>query len=132
MAADAGSDRRIRGARAEAAARAELEAAGLRTLATNVGYRGGELDLVMREPGRTGDTLVFVEVRYRTLGSFGSGADSIDWKKRRRLVRAAEAWLQRHPRHRDRSCRFDVVDAHGDPDAPALRWITSAFRADEV
>ena len=71
MAADAGSDRRIRGARAEAAARAELEAAGLRTLATNVGYRGGELDLVMLEPGRTGDTLVFVEVRHRRASSFG-------------------------------------------------------------
>src|SRR5690606_445953 len=56
---------RTRGAVVEAAVRARLERAGLRTLASNVASRGGELDLVMREPGAEGDTVVFVEVRYR-------------------------------------------------------------------
>ncbi len=121
-------NRREIGDRVEAAAEALLCSRGLVLVERNANFRVGEIDRVMRD----GEMLVFVEVRYRTPGSFGTGADSIDWKKRRRLVRAAEAWLQRHPQHRDRSCRFDVVDAHGDPDAPALRWITSAFRADEV
>ena len=105
-----------------------LRSRGLIVLERNAGFRVGEIDRVMQD----GETLVFVEVRYRTPGSFGDGADSIDWKKRRRLVRAAETWLQRHPEHRDRSCRFDVVDARGDPESPVLRWITAAFRADEV
>ena len=39
--------RRAAGADVERAARAYLEAAGLRLVAANVGYRGGELDLVM-------------------------------------------------------------------------------------
>lgn len=128
MAADAGSDRRIRGARAEAAARAELEAAGLRTLATNVGYRGGELDLVMRDAA----TVVFVEVRYRQSQAFGGGAASVDAGKRRRLVHAAQCFLQDHPALADAPCRFDVVDARGDPASPRLDWIRDAFRADEV
>ena len=131
MAADAGSDRRIRGARAEAAARAELEAAGLRTLAANVGYRGGELDLVMLEPGRSGDTLVFVEVRYRANRGFGGGAASVDAGKRRKLVHAARVFLARHPQHADAPCRFDVIDASGAPATPRLDWLRDAFRADD-
>ena len=127
-----GSDRRIRGARAEAAARAELEAAGLRTLATNVGYRGGELDLVMLEPGRTGDTLVFVEVRHRRASSFGGGFASVDAAKRRRLVRAAQLYLGSHPRLAQLPCRFDVVESEGDPAAPAIRWLKDAFRLEDL
>lgn len=53
--------RQQRGAAVEAAARAQLEQAGLRLVAGNANYRGGELDLVMRD----GPMLVFVEVRYR-------------------------------------------------------------------
>lgn len=120
--------RQIVGEQTEAAAEALLCSHDLIVLERNAGFRVGEIDRVMQD----GEMLVFVEVRYRTPGSFGNGADSIDWKKRRRLVRAAEAWLQRHPEHRDRSCRFDVVDAHGDPASPTLRWIASAFRADEI
>ena len=81
MAADPPLDRRARGARVEAAARAELERAGLRLQAANVGYRGGELDLVMHEPGSEGGTLVFVEVRYRAGTGFGGGFASVDHAK---------------------------------------------------
>lgn len=118
---------RARGALVEAAARAHLERAGLRTVATNATYRVGELDLVMRE----GDTLVFVEVRHRTGGRFGGGAASITAAKRRKLVLAARAFLGRHPRLADLPCRFDVVEAEGDPAAPALHWLRDAFRADD-
>ena len=48
---------RLRAARAAV----ELERAGLKLLARNYTTRHGELDLVMRD----GDTVVFVEVRYR-------------------------------------------------------------------
>ncbi len=53
------ADRQQRGAAVEAAALAHLQGAGLRPLAGNVRYRGGELDLVMFD----GPALVFVEVR---------------------------------------------------------------------
>lgn len=120
-------DRRARGDAVEAAALAFLETRGLRLLARNASARGGELDLVMQD----GATLAFVEVRYRGSAAFGGGAASVDAGKRRRLVRAAQAWLLRHPRHLDAPCRFDVIAASGDPAAPALDWLRDAFRADD-
>jgi len=120
-------DRRARGARVEAAVRAYLEAAGLHTLDANVGYRGGELDLVMRD----GQILVFVEVRYRAGSVFGGGFASVDAGKRRRLVRAAELYLASHPRVSQWPCRFDVADASGDPQAPRIDWLKDAFRPGE-
>ena len=125
-------DRRARGAQVEAAARQRLEQAGLRTLAANVGYRGGELDLVMIEAGPDTETLVFVEVRFRASAAFGGGFASVDAGKRRRLVLAARQFLATHRDLRDAPCRFDVIDASGDPAAPTLKWLRDAFRADDV
>lgn len=120
-------DRRARGDAVEAAALAFLEARGLRLLARNAHARGGELDLVMRD----GDGLVFVEVRFRANAAFGGGAASVDARKRRKLVHAAQLFLHRHPQHAGAPCRFDVIDASGDPDAPRLTWLQDAFRADD-
>lgn len=121
------TDRRQRGAAVEAAARDHLQQSGLRPVAANANYRLGEIDLVMLD----GDTLVFVEVRYRRDDRFGGGAASVDWRKQRKLVRAAQMFLLRHRRYADGPCRFDVVEADGDPDAPRLNWLRDAFRADD-
>jgi len=126
-------DRKARGNRAEAAARDYLLRAGLREVVANANYRGGELDLVMLEGGgREGDTLVFVEVRYRRSRAFGGGAASVDIGKRRRLVHAAQLFLGGHPRHAQLACRFDVIEAEGDPQAPRITWLRDAFRADDI
>ncbi|MGE8280455.1 MAG: YraN family protein [Stenotrophomonas sp.] len=116
-----------RGAAVEAAARVMLEKSGLRWRASNVRYSGGELDLVMEDPADAG--LVFVEVRYRRTVGFGGGAASVDIGKRRKLVHAAQRYLAQHPALANRPCRFDVVDARGEP--PQLDWIRDAFRADD-
>ena len=119
------ADRQQRGAAVEAAARAHLERAGLRPVASNARYRGGELDLVMAD----GPSLVFVEVRYRRSSAFGGGAGSVDLHKRRRLLHAAQMFLAVHPQHAQAPCRFDVVEAEGEP--PRLHWIRDAFRAED-
>ena len=125
-------DRRARGAAVEAAARTHLLRAGLRDVAANANFRLGELDLVMLDDAAPDDpVLVFVEVRYRSHAGYGGGAASVDFAKRRKLVRAAELFLLAHRRLADLPCRFDVVEAQGDPDAPDLRWIRDAFRADD-
>lgn len=127
------SDTRTRGAAVEAAAREFLVAHGLRAVAANASFRFGELDLVMLDGrGRDGETLVFVEVRYRRDARFGGGAASVDAGKRRRLVRAAQGFLVAHPAYARAACRFDVVDASGDPAAPAFTWLRDAFRADDT
>lgn len=129
-AAEAALDRRARGFAVEAAAREHLLAAGLRPLAGNVAFRSGELDLVMQDRDALGELLVFVEVRFRADDAFGGGAASVDAGKRRKLLRAAALFLHRNRLH-DMPCRFDVVEASGDPGQPRLNWIRDAFRADD-
>ena len=102
-------DRSTRGKLAETSARDALLREGLKQVAANVNYRGGELDLVMRD----GDTLVFVEVRFRSSGGFGGAAASVTAAKQRRLVRAATRYLAMHPRLALLPSRFDVVCADG-------------------
>lgn len=128
----AADDRRGRGAQVEALARAYLERHGLRAVAANANFRFGELDLVMLD----GQTLVFVEVRYRRTGAsargFGGGAASIDANKRRKVIAAAETFLQSHRAYARAACRFDAVVASGEPDAPTFEWLRDAFRADDI
>ena len=131
--ADRRTARRIRGDAVEAAALAHLLARGLRLLDRNAASRAGEIDLVMLDKsGADGGTVIFVEVRYRANDAFGGGAASVDAGKRRRLVHAAEVFLQRNPRHADAPCRFDVVAASGDPATPTIEWLKDAFRADDA
>lgn len=116
---------RRRGAGMEARIEDFLRQHGLTTLARNYSCRGGEIDLVMRDRGVT----VFVEVRFRRSAGFGSAAESVDARKQRRIVLAARHYLARHPALANGPCRFDVVAASGDPDAPLIDWIDGAFSA---
>ena len=117
-------DRRATGDAAESAARRLLEGEGLRLLARNVRFKAGELDLVMRE----GDTIVFIEVRFRGDGRFGGALASVDRGKCRRIARAAQAWLQRHPALAEAPCRFDVVAAGPE----GADWLRGAFTLADV
>ncbi len=117
------ADRQALGAAAEAAALRHLEAAGLALIARNARFKVGELDLVMRDR----DTVVFVEVRLRNATGFGDGFDSVDRRKRQRMVRAAQAWLAGRPALADTPCRLDVVSARALPAGFALDWQRDAF-----
>lgn len=103
-----------------------LRAHDLRLVARKVRFKGGELDLVMRD----GATLVFVEVRCRSRQDFGSALDSIDARKARRVVLAAKLYLQRHPAEAQRDCRFDVIALDGADTTPT--WVRDAFRLDDL
>jgi len=63
----------------------------------------GEIDLIANRFGTT----VFVEVKAR--GRAESGAEALGKVNRRRLVRAAEYYLARHPRLAATPLRFDVI-----------------------
>ncbi len=109
-----------RGQAAEDRALGFLQQQGLKLLARNFLVRGGELDLVMLER----EELVFVEVRARKSAQFGDALASITASKRARVVLAAQHYLQQHPAHARRSCRFDVVGLTGN-EAPV--WLRQAF-----
>jgi putative endonuclease len=119
-----GVDAGVRGAAAEDLALRHLQAQGLQLLARNWRCPGGELDLVMRE----GATLVMVEVRQRAGSAYGGAFESVDARKRARLVRAARLFLAAHPRHADSPVRFDVVALQGD--GPP-QWLSAAFETED-
>ncbi|MBV8625623.1 MAG: YraN family protein [Herbaspirillum sp.] len=104
---------------AEDAALAHLLSQGLQLVQRNFRCRGGEIDLVMRE----GATVVFVEVRARASGSHGGAAASITPAKQRRLILAAQTWLQTQPV--TPPCRFDVLALDGG----RMQWLRNAIEA---
>lgn len=121
-------DRKATGEAAEASALVHLQAHGLRLVQRNARFKVGELDLVMRDGG----TVVFVEVRMRNAAAWGDGFDSVDRRKRRKLVRAAQAWLAGRPDLSDASCRFDVVSVNTAAGEPRIDWERAAFSAADV
>jgi putative endonuclease len=94
---------RARGAEAERLAVSWLRRRGYRVVGTNVTNGGGEIDVVARD----GDTLCFIEIKARTSDRFGPAILAVDADKRRRLARAASAYLAARPW--DGPCRFDVL-----------------------
>uniref|UniRef100_E6QUB7 Putative endonuclease n=1 Tax=mine drainage metagenome TaxID=410659 RepID=E6QUB7_9ZZZZ len=107
------------GAQAESRAADYLIEQGLTLVERNFRCRGGEIDLIMRD----GAYLVFIEVRQRTHSRFGGALESIDARKQRKLMTAAQLYLARYTRLPP--CRFDVVLIEGK--TAALQWLRNAF-----
>lgn len=118
--------RRI-GRRAERRAERLLRRNGLRLLRRNYARRGGEIDLVMLH----GETLVFVEVRYRGPNAWSTPLASVDAAKQRRIAAAAALYARDHPAHRFRAMRFDIVCAVRRHCRTHCEWIPNAFEAKE-
>ena len=111
------SPKQQQGRAGEQAALAYLRRQGLKLVEANFSCGGGEIDLIMRD----GDTLVFVEVRERADADHGGAAASIGPMKVRRIVHAAETYLQRFDEVP--ACRIDVIAI----DAGHLDWLQNAI-----
>lgn len=88
---------------AEALAALLLRLKGFRVLDRRFRSPSGEIDLVVRR----GRLLVFVEVKAR--GDVDAGIEAVGPRARRRITRAAETWIARHPSAAALDQRFDVV-----------------------
>lgn len=120
------ADRRAawkRGLHAESVVAEHLEADGWRVLDRNWHARGGELDLVVERDG----AVRFVEVRARKPAD-PTGLESVNRTKRRRLVRAAEAWLLAHAEPLE--CAFMVAVVSLAPDGWRVSIVDDAFDAE--
>lgn len=102
--------RHRRGLAGEIAAARFLEAAGWRIEAHRFRLGHHDLDLVARQGG----LVAFVEVKARTSASFGTGAQSIGWRKRAVLRVVAALWVARHGRPEDQF-RFDLIEVRWFP-----------------
>lgn len=111
------SGRQRQGQAAERDALAHLQRHGLTLVEANFRCKGGEIDLILQDRS----TLVFVEVRQRADPRHGGAAESIDARKRRRILCAAQTYLMRYARLPP--CRIDVVAIDGGH----LDWLRDAI-----
>jgi putative endonuclease len=114
---------RDQGNQAEEYAMKHLLAQGMKVVERNFHSHRGEIDLVMLDA----DSLVFVEVRSRNNGKFGSAAESVTGKKQCRVIQAANYFLQARTQWANYPCRFDVVAITGGPNGK-IDWIKNAFQ----
>ena len=111
------------GQRAEQCASRFLTKQGLKLITANYRSRYGEIDLIMQDK----DSLVFVEVRARKNLRFGSGAETIDYRKQQKIIKTAECFLQKNRRYTKSPCRIDVISIHNDIVNPKIDWIKNAI-----
>lgn len=108
---------------AEKNACAFLKKHGLQLVTQNYRGRFGEIDLIMKDK----DDIVFVEVRYRHGSDFGSAAETIDHKKRKKIMKTAMQFLQQQNLFDKIGCRFDIVGI----DQQQISWIKDAFNIND-
>lgn len=107
------------GRRAEERALKYLAEKGYTIIERNFRGGGGEIDLVALD----GDVVVFVEVRYRRVGSWETPEESISLRKQSRLWNAAEYFLA-EVIGEAKPARFDVIAIRGED----IRHYRDAFR----
>ncbi|MGP9723280.1 YraN family protein [Corynebacterium sp. AOP40-9SA-29] len=111
----AGRNLREVGAAGEDVAVAYFLERGYRLLGRNFFTARGEVDIVLAGDG-LGDgsggssEVVFVEVKWRLDGRYGTGAEAVTPAKLTAMRHAGAEWLRRHPEHRSQHVRFDVLD----------------------
>ena len=87
-------------------AKEHLEDRGYKILEQNYRNKYGEIDLVVRD----NDSLVFVEVKTRIGEQFGIPEDAINFKKKAKLIRSAQAYMSWNKKARNyKSYRIDAI-----------------------
>ena len=98
---------------------------GLKKIQTNYHTRFGEIDLIMRDD----NTIVFVEVRYRSRDFFGSAEESINSSKQRKIIKSAQFYLNQYKLW-ENDIRFDVITITPSKlncTSDKINWYESAF-----
>jgi len=85
----------------------------------NVRVGRSEIDLIVRR----GSNVVFCEVKTRSRLDFGDPVEMVHAEQRRRLRRAAAAWLAAQPRMTRFDVSFEILGMHG----RRIRRIRRAF-----
>ena len=83
-----------------------LIARGYRILERNFRCKGGEVDIIARDPGDK--SLVFIEVKARRGLTYGVPQLAVTAFKQRQISKAALTWLSKNRLH-DTNARFDVI-----------------------
>ena len=115
-------NRRSKGQHYEAVAERYLTSCGFQAIERNFTAKSGEIDLIMRD----GDSIVFVEVRYRNNQNYGHAAETVTRSKATKLIRAANVWLMKNGLSiHSTDYRFDLVAIH--QQGEQVEWIKNAI-----
>lgn len=115
------------GERGERIAAKFLRRRGYKIIARRSRVRYGEIDIIAVD----GRTVVFIEVKTRRSEKLGAPATAVDAQRRRRLVRAATAYLKSYGLL-EYPARFDIVEVVWplDQNTPVVRHHQGAFTAE--
>jgi putative endonuclease len=106
-----------------------LKKKGYDIIARNWRHKFGEIDIIALDR----ETVVFVEVRTKMTGDFGTPEESVTKTKMRQIVKAASNYI-REKRLQGESIRFDFIGVIADKDAgkPNINHIENAFLPSDV
>lgn len=99
------SDNKRKGKAGEDIACKYLKKAGYEIFHRNFATNIGELDIVATDT----TALVFVEVKTRLGDEFGTPAEAVDYRKRRKISEVAAQYIKKF-RYFDVPVRFDVIE----------------------
>jgi len=119
------ADNRNIGNQGEEIATNYLADRGYRIMERNFRCKGGEVDIIARDPGDK--SLIFIEVKARRGLSYGVPQLAVTLFKQRQISKAALTWLSKNRLH-DTNARFDVIAIllHTDA-AHSIEHIKNAF-----
>ena len=111
------------GERGESLAWNFLRKQGYSILEKNYRTRLGEIDVIASRDG----AIIFLEVKTRRNHHFGLPEEAIDWRKRQKISRVAEAYLQTKGLE-NREARFDILSVTWDGiEEPHFLLLENAF-----
>ncbi len=120
---------RQQGAYAEQEAAEWLGQQGLKIVKRNFRCRLGEIDIIAHD----GEHLIFVEVRLRKNKRYGGAAATVDYRKQRKLILAAQYYLNTQLRGRKLPpCRFDVIALTPHNTGLTINWYKAAFEQEDT
>ena len=114
-------NKRKLGSEKEELAIAYLTEQGVKILARNFYFRGGELDLIVKD----GEYICFIEVKYRKNIVYGFPEEAVTPAKQQKIVQGARVFLYQNKYAPDTPCRFDVISIYQEE----VTWIKDAFGA---
>ena len=100
-----------------------LEEQGMKILEKNCRTRFGEIDII----ATCGDIFVFIEVKTKTTSIFGKPFEMINQKKKQRLIRLCQSFLQ-EKEIPDPLFRIDVVSVMLEGEIPVIKHYKNAIQ----
>ena len=108
-----------KGAEYEAYIAQYLTHSGVNIITTNYRCRYGEIDIIANST----ESLIFVEVKYRSANTFGRPEDYLTSAKQRKLIKAAHHFLCENQEYQNQPLRFDLIVNKNEE----ITWIKNAI-----